>query len=144
MEWNNTNIQNLTDQHLTNLIPYIKRIQFPPIDKLISEGKYDEFILLKCKSAIQARIDCIQAELDFRKTSIDNRIKFERLEAGLENYISEFQSNEKKHRKGNWITQSEFIKESKIRSDEKFEDTFGFHPDYELDDMEEYNFNNFD
>jgi len=126
MKWGNKEISELTTSHLTNLIPYIKRVQLSTVEKLV--GKYTEFAINSLKYAIESRINCIQSELDFRNKEIDNRTQVGHFNRFAEQFIHEFQTNEKKYRLGNWQTQKEFLNESRIRSDEKFEDNFGHSP----------------
>lgn len=95
------------------------------------------------KKAINSRINCVQAELDFRASNIDNRIELGFKNRFAEQFIDELKKNEKQFRKGNWITQEEFIQNSKNRSDEKFEENYGHHPDYEMEDWEEIHDNGY-
>lgn len=108
-KWGNKYLTGLTTQHLKNIIPWIKRNNLKAIKKL--EDSYTPYCIKQLEKVINSRIDCIQAELNFRAEKEDKRIEFGIKNREAEKFLIEFKKDEKQFRLGNWKTREEFIRE---------------------------------
>jgi len=125
-KWSNKYLTELETSHLINIILWIKKNNISKIEKLTDN--YQNLAIQKLKKTFQDRINCIQGEIDFRKGKNVDRVELNNITTQSEQFLDEFKANEKKYRKGNWITHKEFLQQTNNRSVEKFEDNYGFDP----------------
>ena len=131
-KWGNKYLTELETSHLINIISWIRRNNISKIEKLTDN--YQHLVIRKLKETFQDRINCIQGEINFRKGKNVNRVELNNIATQSEQFLDEFEANEKKYRKGNWITHEEFLQQSNNRSVEKFKDNYGFDPNCYADD----------